>query len=43
MLTGLEVTAADHGERLGRIDHGKHQIIALLNHVIELNHLIERR
>jgi uncharacterized coiled-coil protein SlyX len=35
MLTGLEATAADHGERLGRIDEGMRQIIALLNHLIE--------
>lgn len=35
MLTGLEATGADHGERLGRIDEGMRQIIALLNHLIE--------
>lgn len=35
MLTGLEATTADHGERLGRIDDGVRQIIGLLNHLIE--------
>lgn len=35
ILTGLETTAADHGERLGRIDDGMRQIIALLNQLIE--------
>jgi hypothetical protein len=35
MLTGLEATAADHGERLGRIDEGMRQIIGLLDHLIE--------
>lgn len=35
MLTGLESTAADHSDRLGRIDDGMRQIIVLLNHLID--------
>jgi hypothetical protein len=31
MLTGLEATVAEHGERLGRIEDGVRQILALLN------------
>ena len=34
MLTGLEATVAEHGERLGRIEDGVRQILTLLNQLI---------
>ena len=34
MLIALETTVAEHGERLGRIEGGVQQILALLNRLI---------